>query len=170
MPVFPLAPPPVAPPAPISGVPAQDRFEVTQKPFLGFGLTRPFRRDRKTDFASAGGLAGIQACVGQILATPCSTDQAQGEIPWRPEFGSRLHQLRHQNNNDVLAGLAHAYAIEALQRWEPRVRLKATSVSKESTPGGGENVLAIGVVYDVIDVNVDGNQVVVRDVTQQVSL
>lgn len=170
MPVFPLAPPPVVPPAPPSGVPVQDRFSTTLQAFLGFGLTRPMRRDRKSDFASAGGLALVQACVGQILATGCSTDTAQGELPWRTEFGSRLYQLRHQNNNDVLAALAHTYAVEALQRWEPRVRVKGATISREKTPGGGENVLAISITYDVIQANTDGNQVVARDVTQQVVL
>ena len=37
--------------------------------FLGFGLLRPFRRDRKADFAAAGGEALLRSAVGQILGT-----------------------------------------------------------------------------------------------------
>jgi hypothetical protein len=36
------------------------------KEFLGFGLTRPFQRDLRSDFAAAGGEQLIRSAVGQI--------------------------------------------------------------------------------------------------------
>lgn len=111
----------------------------------------------------------IQSCVGQILGTRCSAGDVQGgELPWRTDFGSRLHQLRHRNNDAILSELARVYVVEALQRWEPRVRIKAVAVTRESSENG-ENVLAVRLRYDIITANVDGNQVVVRDVSQEVS-
>jgi uncharacterized protein len=94
--------------------------------FLGFGLLRPFRRDQKADFAAAGGGALIRSAVGQILGTVGSSDFTQGELPWRTEFGSLLHLLRHQKNDRVLQELARVYVVDALKRWEPRVVMGAS--------------------------------------------
>lgn len=63
--------------------------------FLGFGLLRPLRRDQKADFAAAGGGQFIRSAVGQILGTVGSSDFTQRELPWRTDFGSLLHVLRH---------------------------------------------------------------------------
>jgi phage baseplate assembly protein W len=126
---------------------------------LGFGLLRPFRRDGKSDFAAAGSEQLIRAVVGQILGTRAASEIAQGELPWRPEFGSKLYLLLHQKNNAVLQELARVYVSDALKQWEPRVVVKAVSVTREVVEG--EDVLAIRVRYAVISQNVSGNQVFV---------
>src|SRR5579884_3102843 len=125
--------------------------------FLGFGLLRPFRRDQKADFAAAGGDAVIRSAVGQILATVGSSDFTQGELPWRTEFGSLLHLLRHQKNDRVLQELARVYVVDALKRWEPRVVVTSVQASREQQDG--ENVLAIRLRYNVISTNTPGNNV-----------
>lgn len=134
--------------------------------FLGFGLLRPFRRDRKADFAAAGGEALVRSAVGQILGTMSSSDFTQGELPWRTEFGSLLHLLRHQKNDAVLQELARVHVADALKRWEPRVQLTSVQVTRERDRG--ENVLAIRLRYNVIDRNVPGNNVIVAGVEQTV--
>lgn len=134
--------------------------------FLGFGLLRPFRRDRKADFAAAGGEALVRSAVGQILGTMSSSDFTQGELPWRTEFGSLLHLLRHQKNDAVLQELARVHVADALKRWEPRVQLTSVQVTGERDRG--ENVLAIRLRYNVIDRNVPGNNVIVAGVEQTV--
>lgn len=134
--------------------------------FLGFGLLRPFRRDRKADFAAAGGEALVRSAVGQILGTMASSDFTQGELPWRTEFGSLLHLLRHQKNDAVLQELARVHVADALKRWEPRVQLTSVQVTRERDRG--ENVLAIRLRYNIISANVPGNNVIVAGVEQTV--
>jgi hypothetical protein len=134
--------------------------------FLGFGLLRPFRRDRKADFAAAGGEALVRSAVGQILGTMASSDFTQGELPWRTEFGSLLHLLRHQKNDAVLQELARVHVADALKRWEPRVQLTSVQVTRERDRG--ENVLAIRLRYNIISANVPGNNVLLADVAQTI--
>jgi phage baseplate assembly protein W len=136
--------------------------------FLGFGLLRPFRRDRKADFAAAGGEALVRSAVGQILGTMASSDFTQGELPWRTEFGSLLHLLRHQKNDAVLQELARVHVADAMKRWEPRVQLTSVQVTRERDRG--ENVLAIRLRYNIISANVPGNNVLVAGVEQTVTL
>jgi phage baseplate assembly protein W len=129
--------------------------------FLGRGLLRPFVRDEKNDFANGSGADLVRAAVGQVLGTRTSTAQTIGELPWRPEFGSLLHTLRHSNNNDMLTQIAKGFVVDALRRWEPRVRVTGFAINRRrSMPGGPEDVLEIIVRYNVIDRNVAGNNVV----------
>jgi len=134
--------------------------------FLGFGLIRPFQRDLRSDFAAAGGEQLIRSAVGQILGTVGASDYTEGEVPWRTDFGSLLHVLRHQRNDHVLQELARVYVVEALTRWEPRVTVTAVQVTREQREG--ENVLAIRVRYDVISTNTPGNKVLLSGIDQTV--
>jgi len=133
---------------------------------LGFGLLRPFRRDGKSDFAAAGGEQLVRSSVGQILGTRAESEVSEGELPWRPEFGSKLYLLRHQKNDAVLQELARVYVVDALQRWEPRVRVKTVQASRERQEG--EDALVVTVRYSLIDRNVPGNQVFTPDIQQTV--
>ena len=45
-----------------------------------------------------------------------------GERVLVPEFGSRLHELLWQPNDETLAALARLYVKEAIERWEDRVQ------------------------------------------------
>jgi phage baseplate assembly protein W len=136
--------------------------------FLGFGLLRPFRRDLKADFAATGGAAVVQSAVGQVLGTVGASDFTQGELPWRTEFGSLLHLLRHQKNDVVLQELARVYVVDALKRWEPRVLVTSVDVAREQQDG--ENVLAIRLRYNVISTNTPGNNVILSGIEQTVVL
>lgn len=134
--------------------------------FLGFGLTHPFQRDLRSDFAAAGDAQLIRSAVGQILGTVGSSDYTQGEMPWRTDFGSLLHVLRHQRNDRVLQELARVYVVDALKRWEPRVVVASVQVMREQHEG--ENVLAIRTRYHIISANTAGNNVLFEDVRQDV--
>jgi hypothetical protein len=138
------------------------------KEFLGFGLTRPFQRDGATDFAAAGGEQLVRSAVGQILGTIGSSDFTQGELPWRTEFGSLLHVLRHQRNDTVLQELARVYVVDALKRWEPRVVVTLVQITRDHRDG--ENVLAIHLRYNVILTSTPGNNVILSGVEQTVSV
>lgn len=136
--------------------------------FLGFGLIRPFRRDGRADFLAAGSEPVIRSAVGQILGTVGASEVTQGELPWRTDFGSLLHRLRHQKNDNVLQELARVYVVDALKRWEPRIVVTAVTVQREQQDG--ENVLAIRIRYDIISTNTPGNNMLLPNVEQIVVL
>lgn len=135
--------------------------------FLGAGLLRPFVRDQKNDFANDAGLALIKACIGQVLGTRAADDsgEQQGELEWRPAFGSKLHLLQHRKG-PLLSELARFYVVEALSRWEPRV----VNVSATSSFDAARRLLTIELMYDVIASNVAGNNVLFAGVQQSVDL
>jgi phage baseplate assembly protein W len=135
-------------------------------PFLGRGLVHPFQRDRRSDFAAAERETLVRSAVGQVLATAASSDFTEGELPFRTEFGSLLHLLRHHRNDATLQELARVYVVDALKRWEPRVQVTRVQVTRERDRG--ENVLAIRLRYRIIDRNTPGNNVIVEGIEQVV--
>lgn len=150
-----------AAPTPSIQVDDNERQATTSLIFLGNGLIRPFTRDEKNDFTNAAGADLVRSAVGQVLGTRSTSPTLIGELPWRPEFGSLLSTLRHRNNDEALFQIAQSFAVEALQRWEPRVRVTGFGVtSRASTPNGPEDTLDIKLEYDIIDRNVPGNNVI----------
>ena len=133
--------------------------------FLGFGLLRPFQRDAR-GFAAAAGEQLVRSAVGQVLGTIGSSEITPGEVPWRTDFGSLLHRLRHQRNDSVLQELGRVYVVDALKRWEPRVIVTDVRIHREQHDG--ENVLAVRLRYDVISSNTAGNNVIFSGVEQTV--
>lgn len=135
---------------------------------FGAGLVRPFRRDGKSDFTNTTDLALVKACVGQVLgmvgANP-DNPMEQGELEWAPERGALLHKLRHQKNSFILQELGRVYVVDALRRWEPRVRVRHVSVTRERDQEGKETVLVIRINYDVV-ASTSSNQVLFTDVEQ----
>lgn len=86
------------------------------------------------DFDSAENAAGLRltnrgsidmveehASVRQALLLLLST--RPGERIMRPNYGCNLHRLVFAPNDQTTAGLAIHYVEQAIQRWEPRVRL-----------------------------------------------
>lgn len=136
---------------------------------LGRGLVTPFRRG-SNDFAAGEDLELVQSMVGQVLGTRGSSDFTDGELPWRGDFGSLLHILRHRNNNQATQELARIYVVEALAKWVPQVRIKAVEIEKKKGPDGEDSVIFVHLVYDLIGIKRPGNEVLIRDVTQTVSL
>lgn len=139
----------------------------TSQPFLGSGLLRPFVRDQKNDFANSVGVDLIKACVAQILGTFASDPNGtmQGEIPWRPSFGSRIYLLKHRKG-PMLNELARHYALEAIQQWEPRVTISSCVASFDEDT----RTLLVQLRYNVISQNVAGNNVLFQDVDQDVTI
>lgn len=46
-----------------------------------------------------------------------------GERVMRPDYGCMLHTLAFSPNDETTAGLAIHYVRQALERWEPRIRI-----------------------------------------------
>ena len=53
-----------------------------------------------------------------------------GERPMLRDFGSRLHGLVHDPNDDVLVELAETQTKQALLQWEPRILVTSTKVNQ----------------------------------------
>lgn len=166
---FPFA---LVPDAPAPGGAAAEASAPTFEPFadtIGFGVLTPFRRG-PSDFVAGGGVAFLQSAIGQVLGTAAMSDYTHGELPWRPEFGSLLHFLRHRPNNQTTAELARIYVAEALARWVPQVRLKNVEVDRRRGPNGELTILSVRIAYDIVGLSRPGNAVLVPDVSQTVTL
>lgn len=95
-------------------------------------LLTPFRRDKKSDFASGTGEDLLASKVRQTLLTEGATQRSSGELPWRTNFGSSLTLLRHQRNDVVLKELSRVYVRDALRRWMPGARNAVSVVNAEA--------------------------------------
>lgn len=156
---WPLLAAPPSPPLPLS-LPDDPGVDATVgSSFLGYGLVRPFRRDQQRDFVAAGGVALVRASVAQILGTMASGPVAQGELPWRPEFGSQLYRLRMGLNNAELAGIGRQFVADAITRWEPRVRITRVQFTRRSIGTDKGNILAIAVFFDILGSNPQNRQI-----------
>ena len=60
--------------------------------------------------------------------------------------------------------------VDALTRWEPRIRLKDVVISRAVSSGKTDNILSIKLRYDVVSGNVSGNDVFVPGVIQTVTV
>jgi len=73
--------------------------------------------------------AHITQSVADILTTPL------GSMPWRRDYGSELYALLDQPLTAAVAALIRAATVTALQKWEPRLRITASSLSATGPEG-----------------------------------
>ena len=83
-----------------------------------------------------GGLDHLRQSVEDILTTPI------GSRVMRREYGSNVFRLVDRPITPGLLVELYACAIDALSRWEPRLRIK-TMTGAPSDPAGGWIVLTI---------------------------
>jgi phage baseplate assembly protein W len=89
------------------------------------GVAYPFRIDPATGgVAWATGAAKLRQNILLILGTRL------GERPMMRNFGTRIHSLVHDPNDDVLAELLRSQAQQALLQFEPRVMVTQTKVTQ----------------------------------------
>lgn len=87
---------------------------------VGAGMRAPFQFGVGRGIRSittANGLDKIQASIRDILMT------RPGERMMQPEYGSRLFDLVFEPNDPVTYKLLEIYAVDALKRWERRIRV-----------------------------------------------
>jgi uncharacterized protein len=82
----------------------------------------------------------IEEAMQIILLTP------KGQRPMRPEFGCKVHDLLFAPNDATTAGLAAYYVEDALNMWEPRIRLLRVQAAPDTDNDGR---LLITVYYEV---------------------
>jgi phage baseplate assembly protein W len=87
------------------------------------GLTFPQRINGKGFMEFTDDIQKLVRCsILQILGTWI------GERAIEVEFGSRLRELLFEPIDDILLALARVYTIQAIERWEPRVKLNDVGV------------------------------------------
>lgn len=77
------------------------------------------------------GLDHLRQSVQDILTTPI------GSRVMRRDYGSGLFELIDQNVTPLTLALIYAATVDALRKWEPRLRV--TRVRADATPGELEN-------------------------------
>jgi phage baseplate assembly protein W len=132
---------------------------------LGFGLLSPFIREA-ADFSNAGGIDHLESMIAQVLGTMAGSDYTVGELPWRSDFGSLLHFLRHRQNDDITAELSRVYVEEALAKWIPQIQLVDVRTTRKKDLNGEYSVLELRITYNLINVNQSGNEILGQSVTQ----
>lgn len=118
--------------------------------FLGKGIAFPLRTDAQGGLSTSAFDENIEECVRIILGT------APGERLYRPEFGSKIHDLIFAPNTPHTRNMASFYAREALLKWEPRIDDIEVEVRADSHE---ENTILIEISYKVRATNSHFNMV-----------
>lgn len=95
---------------------------MTQE-ILGQGWGFPIRLTLQGGLHLSHAYRNLEESIVIILSTRL------GERVYRPDFGSRLHELVFAPLNDDTLLLAQIYAREAIQTWEPRVVVEAVTAA-----------------------------------------
>ncbi|MHB9037098.1 MAG: GPW/gp25 family protein [Armatimonadota bacterium] len=133
-----------------------DGFTNPALEFLGKGLKFPFTFQRRSggaqiSTATSSDHAHIHESIRQILGTK------KGERFMRPDFGTRLHELVFEPNDQLLYGLIRHEVMEALDIWEPRVIVNGVTVGTDSAD---EHLVLVNISYRLISSQVESNMVV----------
>ncbi|MEM9264314.1 MAG: GPW/gp25 family protein [Cyanobacteria bacterium P01_F01_bin.13] len=96
---------------------------VTTQEILGQGWGFPMRLTLQGGLQLSNSYRNLEESIVIILSTRL------GERVYRPDFGSRLHELVFAPLNDDILLLAQIYAREAIQKWEPRVTVEAVTAT-----------------------------------------
>lgn len=123
---------------------------ATGQDVIGRGIRDPFSfsvgRGVKSVSVSNGS-DKINASIRTILQT------RPGERMMEPEFGSRLYDLVFEPNDAITNQLLYLYTVEALRRWERRIRI--TRVSFQTDEARPEYV-GIAIQYVILQTHVEG--------------
>jgi len=114
---------------------------------FGHGLLTPFRRDGKGDFANSADIELVRSNLRQVLYTTASSANTNGELPWRPEFGSLFEVLRFRSMDEVTVELARTYLVDAIKTWLPRIRIRRSNIETDFA----RSLLVITVHYDILN-------------------
>jgi hypothetical protein len=119
--------------------------------FVGRGWAFPLGVGATGGVAMTGGAANIEQAMRLILGT------APGERPMRPEFGCGIHDLVFATVDLTLLGRIAHEVRKAVQRWEPRVCVRAVDVTPDPRSPA---TLLVDVAYVITSTNDERNLVV----------
>jgi len=106
----------------------------------GRGWAFPLYLDDRQRIAMVEDDADIRQSIFIILNT------FPGERVMRPEFGCRIHELIFWPVNEQTAYVAERYVTEALNRWEPRIRVHEVTATLGDEDWGE---IRIEIVYEI---------------------
>ena len=121
----------------------------SDRDYLGRGISFPLRINVQGELKTDSGDRNLQESIATILNTKL------GERVYRPNFGCRLSELTFAPMNPQTILLARIYVEEALNRWEPRI--KVTGVYAEPDPIKGR--LDLKIQYQIKENNDRRNMV-----------
>lgn len=116
-----------------------------KKEFLGRGWAFPFHFNRADGSVA---FSEFEENIRQNITIIIGT--RMGERQMLPEFGCQIHELLFAPSNQSTSYLAAEYVKNALQRWEPRI--KVLQVDSSFDPSGaikvqiGYQILSTGAV------------------------
>lgn len=90
------------------------------------------------------GIDLIHASLQIILSWPMFTRF------YESEFGSRIHEVIEEPNDDILINLVNRFVIDAISTWEQRIHLIETSIEKPSM-----DKLRVTLVYRIKELNIE---------------
>lgn len=93
------------------------------KVYLGVGLTSPMVLSNAGVWATQSEEALVIQSIQRILTTPV------GFRLMLPEYGSRLHQLKFEQNDSVLKALLERFIRESIEKWEKRCKFVSVETS-----------------------------------------
>ncbi len=88
---------------------------MTNIDYMGRGLIWPINVQGGLTQTTSGFQVILQSIL-RILLTPI------GKIIFNPDFGSRVHELQFQPNDDILKNMLQFFIDEAITKWEKRVK------------------------------------------------
>jgi Bacteriophage baseplate protein W len=109
--------------------------------FLGSGWSFPVELDAQGRIAMARREHDVEQAIKIILMTP------KGQRLMRPEFGCQIHELMFAPNDSTTAGLAARYVNDALDFWEPRIRVLNVNAHADSVD---PSRLLIDIEYEIL--------------------
>jgi hypothetical protein len=124
----------------------------------GRGIVCPFQRDNKGDFANDAGLPLVRSNVGEAIGVIGPMGGEPGELPWRGEFGSRLHALRHRGlHSDLIRATAEEMTAGPIRNYVKDVLVTGVQVTT-SDPGK----LGVRLTFRMTNASPDGEAQVDR--------
>lgn len=116
----------------------------------GNGLAFPFaispRSESKSGIEQVDGIERVNQSITHILSTPI------GSRVMRRDFGSRLHELPFEVLDETTVALVQHFVIEAIVRWEKRIRLAGVQVTLDNK----NQVMSIDIHYRIRSTNEQG--------------
>lgn len=92
----------------------------------------------------------VKSSVLQILMT------SKGERPWNPEFGCDVQKFLFETDNAGNSDTIRSLVVEALQRWEPRIKVTVNDVEVVQSLDAGQIDLVIN--YKIVTTTTPKNE------------
>lgn len=115
--------------------------------YIGRGISYPHDVDTYGRIKLATGLELIRQSVYDVIDTPV------GSLEMNPLYGSHIHELIHEPNDDILQSLLEYFVREAITKWEKRVSYRNTLFEFTTQP----EVVNMLVHYDIVSINQEDN-------------